>query len=160
MAVTNTNEGRLFVSVNASTSNTTEYIRQLFPELPAAQVDQASNQYTNLTSLYPTSLDQSAQVMSDSMCDRLVVHHRVLILDVLAVFICPSYYLLQAMGNKAYKVRTSDAISFYCILSLAQGEFAIPPANHGDDTYYYFSSYVFEVPSRFFDDLWALSHLV
>ncbi|KAJ3552299.1 hypothetical protein NP233_g12913 [Leucocoprinus birnbaumii] len=38
-----------------------------------------------------------------------------------AIFICPSYFLLRAFNNKGFK-----------------GEFAIPPAHHGDDVLYYF----------------------
>ncbi|TDL22022.1 cephalosporin esterase [Rickenella mellea] len=40
-----------------------------------------------------------------------------------STFICPTYFLLKAFSSASYK-----------------GEFAIPPANHADDTKYYFLS--------------------
>ncbi|KAG1816301.1 Alpha/Beta hydrolase protein [Suillus subalutaceus] len=41
-----------------------------------------------------------------------------------AIFVCPTYYLLLAFGERAWK-----------------GEFAIPPGLHGSDVAYYFTSY-------------------
>jgi len=41
-----------------------------------------------------------------------------------SIFICPTYYLLKAFEGRSYK-----------------GEFAIPPANHGNDIPWYFTSY-------------------
>ncbi|CCM06694.1 uncharacterized protein FIBRA_08981 [Fibroporia radiculosa] len=41
-----------------------------------------------------------------------------------SIFVCPTYYLLHALSTKAWK-----------------GEFAIPPAFHGTDLPYYFTSY-------------------
>ncbi|KAJ7505116.1 Alpha/Beta hydrolase protein [Mycena galericulata] len=43
-----------------------------------------------------------------------------------SVFICPTYLLLDAFPGKSYK-----------------GEYAIPPALHGDDIFYYFPSFTF-----------------
>ncbi|KAF9475482.1 cephalosporin esterase [Pholiota conissans] len=40
-----------------------------------------------------------------------------------SIFVCPTYSLQRAFKNRAFK-----------------GEFAIPPANHGDDVSYYFTS--------------------
>ncbi|KAG0691864.1 hypothetical protein DFH29DRAFT_1074177 [Suillus ampliporus] len=40
-----------------------------------------------------------------------------------SIFVCPTYYLLKAFGERAWK-----------------GEFAIPPGLHGNDILYYFTS--------------------
>ncbi|KAF5374271.1 hypothetical protein D9758_004574 [Tetrapyrgos nigripes] len=48
------------------------------------------------------------------------------------VFICPTYSLLEAHPNSSYK-----------------GQFAIPPALHGDDIYYYFASLRRSSPPKF-----------
>ncbi|KAF5360983.1 hypothetical protein D9756_005140 [Leucocoprinus leucothites] len=45
-----------------------------------------------------------------------------------AIFICPTYFLLHAFKNKSFK-----------------GEFAIPPALHGDDVLYYFTHAIVQV---------------
>jgi len=39
------------------------------------------------------------------------------------IFICPTYFLLDAFGERSHK-----------------GEFAIPPGNHGQDVAFYFNS--------------------
>ncbi|KAJ7704489.1 Alpha/Beta hydrolase protein [Mycena rosella] len=43
-----------------------------------------------------------------------------------SIFVCPTYRLLDAFPNASYK-----------------GEYAVPPALHGDDVFYYFPSVVF-----------------
>ncbi|KAJ7704488.1 Alpha/Beta hydrolase protein [Mycena rosella] len=42
-----------------------------------------------------------------------------------SIFVCPTYRLLEAFPNASYK-----------------GEYAVPPALHGDDVFYYFPSFV------------------
>ncbi|KAJ7704485.1 Alpha/Beta hydrolase protein [Mycena rosella] len=43
-----------------------------------------------------------------------------------SIFVCPTYRLLDAFPNASHK-----------------GEYAVPPALHGDDVFYYFPSFVF-----------------
>ncbi|KAF9018604.1 alpha/beta-hydrolase [Hymenopellis radicata] len=102
LAVTNTNEGRLFV--NASTTDTvvvSDYLSELFPRLSPENVEAVSLLYSNLGS----SIDQVTAIMND------------------AIFVCPTYYLLEAFHDHAFK-----------------GQFAIPPALHAEDVFYYFPS--------------------
>ncbi|KAL0945392.1 hypothetical protein HGRIS_000886 [Hohenbuehelia grisea] len=103
LAMTNTNEGGLFVDVNtANTVQVPTYIHNLFPALTQAQVRAATAQYASLG----TPFNQVNAIMGE------------------AIFICPSYYVLQAFrGKPAFK-----------------GHFAIPPAAHGNDVSYYYPS--------------------
>ncbi|PFH46775.1 hypothetical protein AMATHDRAFT_50801 [Amanita thiersii Skay4041] len=102
LAVTNTNEGDSFVNHNiVDAMSTADYIAQLFPHFGQAEIDRAVRQYAGLG----TNIERAAAIFGE------------------AILICPSYLLLQASGNKAYK-----------------GQFAIPPALHSRDLLYYFRS--------------------
>jgi len=59
-----------------------------------------------------------------------------------AIFVCPTYHLMSAVGAKAYKVSIIliSSTSASPFDNNIQSEFAIPPALHGDDTRYYFDS--------------------
>ncbi|KAK0435637.1 Alpha/Beta hydrolase protein [Armillaria borealis] len=63
-----------------------------------------------------------------------------------SIFVCPTYYLLRAYKGRAFK-----------------GQFAIPPAYHGDDVFYYFPSInakgVPPYPNTDFDKAFAESFL-
>ena len=56
-----------------------------------------------------------------------------------AIFICPTYFLLNAFGECAYKVGVScpQTLSQYSS-SPFQGEFGVPPASHAEDVAFYF----------------------
>ncbi|KAF8996976.1 Alpha/Beta hydrolase protein [Cyathus striatus] len=96
LSVTNTFEGALYVNAStAPTIKTAEYILQLFPMLGHAQISAVAAAYAD----QGAPIDQVIGVMGES------------------IFICPTYYLLHALGG-----------------------FAIPPGGHGDDEYYYFTS--------------------
>ncbi|KAF5361006.1 hypothetical protein D9756_005124 [Leucocoprinus leucothites] len=100
LAVTNAFEGTPFV--DARTANTVQipnYLANLFPEFGDAQVTAGTAQYANMG----TPLQQAVAIMGES------------------IFICPTYFMLRAFRNKAFK-----------------GEFAVPPAGHGEDVIYYF----------------------
>ncbi|KAF9024268.1 alpha beta-hydrolase [Hymenopellis radicata] len=102
LAVTNTDEGGPFV--NASTADTvvvSNYLSQLFPRLSPENVEAASLLYSNLGS----PIDQVMAIMNDT------------------IFVCPTYYLLEAFNGHAFK-----------------GQYAVPPATHGSDVFYYFPS--------------------
>ncbi|GLB44901.1 putative type-B carboxylesterase lipase family protein [Lyophyllum shimeji] len=100
LATTNTFEGAIFIDPKTpSNVDVKNYVAQLFPTLDAKEIAAAASQYENLGS--PTF--QVTAIMGE------------------AIFICPTYYLLQAFGGHGYK-----------------SEFAIPPGNHGNDAAYYF----------------------
>ncbi|KAF5342611.1 hypothetical protein D9611_001408 [Ephemerocybe angulata] len=97
LALTNSNEGTLFVNPNVTSIE--DYIAALLPTLPSEQVKTAASQYSGSGS----AAEQAASVYGESL------------------FICPTYNLLRALNGKVYK-----------------GEYAVPPALHGDDLFYYF----------------------
>ncbi|KXN84321.1 Lipase 4 [Leucoagaricus sp. SymC.cos] len=100
LTMTNTFEGALFVDMStAGTVQTPEYLANLFPEFTQMQVRAGTAQYANRGA----PIDQAVAIMGES------------------IFICPTYFLLRAFGNKGFK-----------------GEFAIPPGGHGQDVIYYF----------------------
>ncbi|KAH0833387.1 Alpha/Beta hydrolase protein [Lanmaoa asiatica] len=101
LSVCNQNEGNIFVNVN-ETLTITDYISQLFPDMTSLQVQEGASVYED----YGTALEQAIMVMGDS------------------IFVCPTYYLLQAFAGRSWK-----------------GLFAVPPAYHGYDIVYYFNMY-------------------
>ncbi|KAI0733804.1 Alpha/Beta hydrolase protein [Fomitopsis betulina] len=83
---------------------------------------------TNLTDyvvqLFPTIADIAVQaIVQQYMDDTTLTNTSARAIAVMgeSIFICPSYPLMEAFGVNAYK-----------------GEFAIPPAHHGQDLQYYF----------------------
>ncbi|KZP16273.1 alpha beta-hydrolase [Athelia psychrophila] len=105
LSMTNTFEGSIFVDANPPVTNITEYAQNLFPLLTPAQTTTVAKEYAKYSSTLPTVEDQAIAIMGE------------------AIFICPTYYLLQAFKGTAYK-----------------GEFAISPGSHGEDLAYYFFS--------------------
>ncbi|KAG6836906.1 hypothetical protein H0H93_001493 [Arthromyces matolae] len=102
LSVTNTFEGFNFVNLaTAATVTTPAYVGQLFPKFGEQQIQAATAAYANTGA----PIDQAIAIMGES------------------IFICPTYFLLRAFKEKAFK-----------------GAFAIPPAHHGDDVVYYFPS--------------------
>ncbi|KAF7327249.1 Carboxylic ester hydrolase [Mycena kentingensis (nom. inval.)] len=111
LSVTNTLEGNMFVNQSSgATANATQYALNLFPNLQPAQAARVKNLYAGLG----TPLEQQGAIQGE------------------AIFICPTYYLLRAFRNKAFK-----------------GEFSIPPALHGFDLTYYFPSLAPFIPLLF-----------
>ncbi|EIM89556.1 alpha/beta-hydrolase [Stereum hirsutum FP-91666 SS1] len=113
LAVTNSYEGNIFVNASAfdNTSYTlTDYVSSFFSLMNEAQIRQTVEIYSNVSDL-PDVLSQAEAVMGEN------------------IFICPTYYALQAFGLEAWK-----------------GEFAVPPATHGLDLVYYFQSASDEQP--------------
>ncbi|KAG1779477.1 Alpha/Beta hydrolase protein [Suillus placidus] len=100
LAVTNSHEGNLFVN-QSTTLDVAAYVKTLFPNIGSIQAAGAATLYQN----YGSNVDQANLVMGES------------------IFVCPTYYLLPAFGERAWK-----------------GEFAIPAGLHGDDAPYYFTS--------------------
>ncbi|KAF8868509.1 Alpha/Beta hydrolase protein [Mucidula mucida] len=103
-AVTNANEGLLYVDANiADTAVVADYLTQLYPKLSDSSVQAGAALYAHAG--LGSAFDQVVAIMSES------------------VFVCPSYFLLQAFDGSAFKA-----------------EFAIPPATHGLDVLFYFPS--------------------
>ncbi|KAE9383198.1 alpha/beta-hydrolase, partial [Gymnopus androsaceus JB14] len=82
LAVTNTNEGVLFVDATGVVMNTSIYAGELFPKFGAAQDAEVAQQYTGLG----TTLDQIIAIMGDS------------------IFKCPSYYILDAFHQRNFTI--------------------------------------------------------
>ncbi|KAF5353757.1 hypothetical protein D9757_012936, partial [Collybiopsis confluens] len=101
LAVTNAHEGDIFVDQSNPITNVSLYTSLLFSQLPATQVQTAAKLYQNLG----TPVQQDDLIMGET------------------IFICPTYYMLNAFQNNGFK-----------------GEFAIPPGFHGQDIGYYFTS--------------------
>ncbi|KAK6996810.1 carboxylic ester hydrolase [Favolaschia claudopus] len=109
LSVTNSFEGTSFVDQStAATANATQYALELFPNFEDAQAANVGALYANVGS----PLSQNDAIMGES------------------IFICPTYYLLDAFAGRSYK-----------------GEFAIPPALHGQDQAYYFPSLLVDQPN-------------
>jgi len=83
LSITNTFEGRVFTLPNET--NTTDFVRQLFPYFSAKQTDKAASYYIALNETIPIASHQAVAVMGESM------------------FICPTYFLLKAFKNKSWK---------------------------------------------------------
>ncbi|KAJ6577831.1 Alpha/Beta hydrolase protein [Mycena capillaripes] len=98
LAVTNTFEGTSFVNQTVNVS-AAQYSLNLFPDFSTAQA-------ATITSLYADVGNQLFQVNA---------------VQGESIFICPTYYLLNAFPGRSFK-----------------GEFAIPPGRHGNDVPYYF----------------------
>ncbi|KAF5327175.1 hypothetical protein D9619_004625 [Psilocybe cf. subviscida] len=97
-AVTNAFEGTSFVN-QTSTDTVADFVSQLLPTIIPAQAASAAALYAGLG----TDTFQKNAIYGES------------------IFICPSYVMMRAFPNKAFK-----------------GEFAISPALHGNDVAYYF----------------------
>ncbi|KAJ3811326.1 Alpha/Beta hydrolase protein [Lentinula aff. lateritia] len=100
LAVTNSNEGVIFVN-QSNPIPASLYASNLFPKFGT----EVANITAQIYAPFGYSFEQDELIMGES------------------IFICPTYYLLSAFQNKAWK-----------------GEFAIPPATHGSDAPYYFPS--------------------
>jgi hypothetical protein len=102
LSITNTFEGSVFTP--PSEKNVTDFIRQEFPFLRVQQVDKAASYYMALDTTLPGSLDQSIAVLGecayDSLCPNKINNFHTFS----AIFICPTYFLLNAFNGKSWKV--------------------------------------------------------
>jgi hypothetical protein len=84
--------------------NVTDFIHQEFPFLSMQQVDKAASYYTTLNMTLPRPLDQSIAVMGEcayySLCPNEISEFNTFP----AIFICPTYFLLNAFNGKSWKV--------------------------------------------------------
>ncbi|KDR83231.1 hypothetical protein GALMADRAFT_221150 [Galerina marginata CBS 339.88] len=103
LSVTNTFEGTGFVNQStADTVQVTNYVSQLFPNLGTTDAQTAAAMYASAG--LGSNINQAIGIVGES------------------IIICPTYYLLRAFGESAFK-----------------GEFAIPPGLHAGDVPYYFT---------------------
>ncbi|EIM89549.1 alpha/beta-hydrolase [Stereum hirsutum FP-91666 SS1] len=105
LAVTNSFEGLFFLNTTAVEQMTLEqYLTLLFSRLDDTQIRHTVDLYLNISNAADV-VSQAGAAMGEN------------------VFICPTYWALQAFGTKAWK-----------------GEFAVPPALHASDLPYYFGT--------------------
>ncbi|KAG2068865.1 alpha/beta-hydrolase [Suillus decipiens] len=100
LSMTNSHEGNVFVNQSMAL-DIADYVMTFFPNMGSTQAAGAATIYQK----YGSNINQANLVVGDS------------------VYVCPTYYLLLAFGERAWK-----------------GEFAIPPGLHGNDIPYYFTS--------------------
>ncbi|KAH7920073.1 alpha/beta-hydrolase [Leucogyrophana mollusca] len=106
LSVTVTYEGTIFVDLPAvANTDVATYVSTLFPDLGPKQAMEAAEVYE------ATMLGASDDALAIGVMGNVTI------------FVCPTYYLLEAFGSRAWK-----------------GEFAIPPGEHGNDVAYYFTS--------------------
>ncbi|KAH0585493.1 hypothetical protein H2248_008731 [Termitomyces sp. 'cryptogamus'] len=102
LAATNSFEGTLFIDPKTPVDvDVANYVAQLFPDYSDKQIAAAAALYKDLG----TPLFQVTAIMGES------------------IFICPTYFMLEAFGGRGFKT-----------------EFAIPPGGHGNDVAYYYPS--------------------
>lgn len=103
LAVTNTFEGTIFVNSNFSAQLTVQdYVAQMFPQFNQEQITAAAAQYTNDRAL-ATNNDKDIGIMGE--CTYLPLSSDESHASFLAIFICPTYLLLQSFRGPAFKVR-------------------------------------------------------
>ncbi|KAE9408455.1 alpha/beta-hydrolase [Gymnopus androsaceus JB14] len=96
LAVTNTNEGVIFVNQTNPITNVSLYAGTLFPKFGPKEDSETAEIYASLG----TPLEQDDTIMAES------------------IFICPSFYLLSAFPNSSWKVSIPPAthgedVAFY-----------------------------------------------
>lgn len=91
--VTNTFEGRVFVSANG-----TEYAFQLFPEFGMEQSVAAGKRYP----AFGTAQDHDNLFQGE--CKDFTSWENCELIVFVAIFICPTYYLLNAFRGCAFRV--------------------------------------------------------
>lgn len=84
--------------------NVTDFIRQEFPFLTVQQVDKASSYYTALNTTLRGPLDQSIAAVGECAYDSLCPNEISEFHTFPAIFICPTYFLLDAFNGKSWKV--------------------------------------------------------
>ena len=145
LSVTNSFEGSIFV--DQSTSNTVQvadYVSQLFPNFGPEQSSAAAAQYAGSG----TNIFQAVAIMGECGCPCSDAYRPNLDLRPTAIFICPTYFLLRAFDGRAYKVGVSPPPPshfniFIQFFQFFQGEFAVPPAFHGQDITFYLPDFQF-----------------
>ncbi|KAJ7698640.1 alpha/beta-hydrolase [Mycena rosella] len=112
LVTTNAHEGAgffVFPAVLAAHNFTlVEYITQLFPRLPAAQIGAAACMYSHIG--LTAVADQATQVMGES------------------IFVCPAYWMVGAFGRTGWKAEFAIPPGLHATdLSYEFSTFAIPP---------------------------------
>ena len=100
--MTNTFEGEVFVNANFTDNITlADYVTQLVPQFNESQIQATVARYTNIG--LDTVLDQAIGVMGEcklqiALCLRHARIYRK------AIFICPTYSLLENFNGPSFKV--------------------------------------------------------
>jgi hypothetical protein len=104
LATTTSNEGSLFIDPTfAEDVNVENYVTQLFPKFREKEIQSTVEQYKGLGS----GKTQVTAIMSE--CKRLKRSKVLVLTPLVAIFVCPTYLLLNGFGNGGYKVWL-----FYC----------------------------------------------
>ena len=120
-----------------------EYVSELFPVFSVEQSNAAAAQYAGLG----TNLFQVEAIMGECeyTCSSACYHRResTFWAQLTAIFICPTYFLLRAFGNQAYKVGVSLSTPLFLstFIQFFKCEYAVPPALHGIELFLHFPGY-------------------
>ena len=74
LSVTNTLEGFGFALPNET--NTTDFVRQMFPYFNATQTDQAASYYTALDATIPQASEQAVAIMGECSHVPLILYNK------------------------------------------------------------------------------------
>jgi hypothetical protein len=126
LGITNTNEGAIFVNSHRHIDTLEDYVSNAVPTLESVDIQRVVQAYSNITGLDDT-YSQAVAVQGER--ELMFIYPQLSMLTHCEViFICPTYYLLNAFGSKAHKV------CFYIIYQRPpntqvsrQGEFAVLP---------------------------------
>ena len=107
MTVNNAHEGNIFVNPAFTAQQTlTQYVELLFPNFDASLVKATVAQYSGLEDGNVTQ--QAFLVMGECMFLWLSL---ALIILSSAIFVCPSYAMMQGFKGTSFRVRVYDSIA-------------------------------------------------
>ena len=105
--MTNTFEGSIFVSSTIEANQTvTDYVTQLMPQFNEKQIQEAVKTYTGIG--LDTVFDQAVGIMGECKLHYGETFLNIYLTFHKAIFICPTYLLLDAFPGRSHKVRTSE----------------------------------------------------
>lgn len=94
-------------SGTAGTVQAANYVQQLFPKTGSTEANAAAAAYSSVGA----PINQVIGIMGECMVSFMMPFHIVTFL-VLAIFICPTYFLLQAFQGRSWKVNIPSSILF------------------------------------------------
>ena len=136
--MTNSLEGDLFVDTDILQDiGVTKYVTQLFPHLEEGEIEEIVQQYTGIG--LNTDKDQVVAIIGEGGLIRIYPASIIglIIVFLIATFICPTYTVLSTFSGDAYKVLYYSLLVYFHLLTPIKGQFAIPPGNHASDLQYY-----------------------
>ena len=108
--MTNTYEGYNFVNEADPPTNLTQWVAELFPVIDSVTIQSIVQQYEDDPSL-PDVLSQAIAIMGECMYHHCSNEYSDDYNYLSAIFICPTYPLMEAFGDKAYKVYPPVAVT-------------------------------------------------